>query len=123
MYNCINTKSSDTPSIDEPGKGETQKSILAMSEEEITALEERARKIGVTGGSPFVYRSPFAPSSSSFVVPHTSSSLQPTSFVPHNPHITCLRYFGVDHEHVEEIVDERKTSQNAFDAARTKVFH
>ena len=57
------------PSIDEPGKGETQKSILAMSEEELVALEERAKKIGGTGESPFVHRSPFAPSSLS-LSPH-----------------------------------------------------
>ena len=64
-----------------------------------------------------------------FVFPHTSSSFQPITSVPHILQITGSRYFGVDHEHVEEIVDERKCrdlplGQNAFDAARTvKVFH
>ena len=57
------------------------------------------------------------------VSPHTSSSFLPTTAAPRIPHITGSRYVGVDHEHVEEIVDERKSSQNAFDAARTvKVF-
>ena len=58
------------------------------------------------------------------------SSFQPITSVPHIPHITGSRYFGVDHEHVEENVDERKCrdlplgGQSAFDAARTvKVFH
>ena len=96
-----------------------------MSEEEIVALEERARKAGGTIESPFVHQSPFAPSSSLFS-PHNSSSFQPTTSVPHISHITGSRYFGVDHQHVEEIVDERKCEEGqiAFDAARTvKVFH
>ena len=96
------------PSTDEPGRGETQKSILAMSEQEIIALEERARKIGGTGEWPFVHRSPFAPSSLS-LSPHTSSSFQPSSYVSQVPHVTGSRYFGVDYEHVEDIGDDKKT--------------
>ena len=79
-----------------------------MSEEEIVAVEERARKIGGTGESPFVHRSPFAPSSS-LLSPHNSSSFQPSSSVSHVHHVTGSRYFGVDHEHVEDIGDDRKT--------------
>ena len=94
------------PSTDEPGRGETQKSILAMSEEELVALEERAKKIGGTGESPFVHRSPFASSSLS-LSPHVFSSSQASSFVSHVPHITGSRYFGVDQEHAEDVKDSK----------------
>ena len=48
------------PSTDEPGRGETQKSILDMSESEIIELEDRARQKGGTGESPFAHRFPFS---------------------------------------------------------------
>ena len=70
-YTPIYTGSSKAPALTEVGKvppsiddarqaGETQRSVFDMTEEEIVALEERARKVGGTGESPFAYRSPFS---------------------------------------------------------------
>ena len=117
------------PSIDEPGIGETQRSIFNMTEEEIVALEERARNVGGTGKSPFAHRSPFASATSS-LSPHTSSTCQSISSVQHTPHIKCSKYFkGFDEQHIEDTIEEKKCrdvplGQTAFDAARkVRVFH
>ena len=100
-----------------------------MAEEDIVALEERARKVGGTGESPFANRSPFAPATSS-LSPYSSSTFQSVSSVPHIPHITGSKYFkGFDREQVDEIVEEKicrdvPLGQTAYDAAHKKnVFH
>ena len=100
-----------------------------MTEEEIVALEERARKVGGTGESPFAHRSPFARATSS-LSPHTSSAFQSISSVQHIHHITGSKSFkGFDEEPIDDTTEEKKCrdvplGQTAFDAARkVRVFH
>ena len=99
-----------------------------MTEEEIVAIEQQARKVGGTGESPFAHRSPFAFSTSSSS-PHASSTFESNSSVQQIPHITGSKYFkGFGKEH-EETIEEKKCrdvplGQTAFDAARNiNIFH
>ena len=95
-----------------------------MAEEDIVALEERARKVGGTGESPFANRSPFAPATSS-LSPYSSSTFHSVFLVPDIPHITGSKSFkGFDIEQVDEIVQEKiyrdvPLGQTAYDAVRT----
>ena len=100
-----------------------------MAEEEIVALEERARKVGGTGESPFAHRFPFSLDTTSLSI-STSFTFQSIFSVQHFPHITGSKYFKAsDQEHVEEIVEEKECrnvllGQNGFDAARqSRMFH
>ena len=121
------------PSTEEQVVGKTQtfpESFLNMAEEDIVALEERARKVGGTGESPFANRCPLAPATSSSFFPYSSSTFQSVSSVTHIPHITGSKYFkGFDLEQVDEIVEEKicrdvPLGQTAYDADhKNKVFH
>ena len=117
------------PTDDARQAGETQRSVFDMTEEEIVALEERARNVGGTAELPFAHRCPFSSDTTALSI-RTSSTLQSVSSVQHVRHITASKYFKAsDQEHVEEIVEEQECrylpfGQITFDAARkVRVFH
>ena len=117
------------PPTDEPGVGETLRfpeSVTNRAEEDIVALEERARKVGGTGESSFANRSPFAPATSS-LSPYSFSTFQSISSVLHIPHITSSKYFkGCNLEQVDEIIEQRtcRLGQAVYYAAhKNNVFY
>ena len=98
-----------------------------MTEEEIVAFEQRGRKVGGNGESPFAHRFPFAPVTSTSS-PHTSFTFRSISSVPYIIHFTISKYFeGLDREHIDEIIEEKTCrdvplGQTTFDAVPKNIF-